>query len=71
MLGFDLYGSGMSKIIVLNDWMGDVLANWQGARQYLDTDYFTWAFADLRGYGLSRDQTGAFSLAEAVSALIQ
>ena len=70
MLGFDLYGSGMSKIIVLNDWMGNVLANWQGARQYLDTDYFTWVFADLRGYGF-RDQAGTFSLAEAVSAWIQ
>lgn len=67
MLCFDRYGSGNCGVIILNDWIGDVSANWQGIRQYLDPDYFTWVFADLRGYGLSRGQQGMFSLPEAVA----
>jgi len=67
MLGFDKYGSGDRCVIVLNDWIGDVSTNWSSARQYLDHEHFTWVFADLRGYGRSRGQSGTFSVAEATA----
>ncbi len=64
MLGHELVGSGKVCVIVLNDWMGDT-STWDGARPYLDLETFTWAFADLRGYGRSREQPGRFDLQEA------
>ncbi len=67
MLGFDKHGSGDRGVIVLNDWIGDVSTNWDGARQYLDHEHFTWVFADLRGYGRSRGQSGKFSVTEAAA----
>ena len=67
MLGFDTYGSGAQGVIVLNDWIGDVSANWRDTKPYLDTQRFTWAFADLRGYGRSRGQSGAFTVTEAAA----
>lgn len=67
MLGFGKYGFGDRGVIVLNDWIGDVSTNWSSARQYLDDQNFTWAFADLRGYGQSLGQRGQFSIAEATA----
>lgn len=67
MLGFEKYGAGAHGVIVLNDWIGDVAANWRDARAYLDAERFTWALADLRGYGRSRGQDGAFTVAEAAA----
>ncbi|MFO0563144.1 MAG: alpha/beta hydrolase [Polyangiales bacterium] len=64
MLGFDLYGSGEHRIIVLNDWLCDT-STWDAARPYLDPATFTWAFADLRGYGRSRALRGACTVEEA------
>jgi pimeloyl-ACP methyl ester carboxylesterase len=66
MLGHDLLGAGPHRVLLLNDWLGDT-STWDGARPYLDTARFTWAFADLRGYGRSRRQKGEFSLAEATA----
>lgn len=67
MLGFDAYGCGAQGVIVLNDWIGDVGANWHDARPYLDAERFTWVLADLRGYGRSRGQGGAFTVTEAAA----
>jgi 3-oxoadipate enol-lactonase len=66
MIGHDQVGSGPNRIIVLNDWMCDT-STWDGARPYLDRGTFTWAFADLRGYGRSIDQRGAFNVVEAAA----
>src|ERR1700721_1159004 len=52
-LGHELVGSGSSHVIVLNDWLCDT-STWDGARPYLDSARFTFAFADVRGYGRSR-----------------
>jgi pimeloyl-ACP methyl ester carboxylesterase len=69
ILGHELVGAGPRRIIVLNDWLCDT-STWQGARVYLDRTRFTWAFADLRGYGRSRAHTGDYNLLEAAADVI-
>lgn len=66
MLGHQVVGTGKRPVVVLNDWMGDT-STWDGARPFLDLAAFTWAFADLRGYGRSREQQGRFDLEEAAA----
>lgn len=63
-LGHDVCGKGPLPIIVMNDWLCDT-STWDGARPYLDTLHFKWVFADLRGYGRSRELRGTYTLAEA------
>jgi len=63
LLGHDLHGSGPLPVVVLNDWLCDT-STWDGARPYLDTARYTWAFTDVRGYGRSRSIAGAYTLAE-------
>ncbi len=63
MLGFDLHGTGDRSVVVLNDWLCDT-STWLSARPYLDTATFTWAFADLRGYGRSRALSGECTVEE-------
>jgi 3-oxoadipate enol-lactonase len=69
MLGHDSVGSGPRRVLVLNDWTCDT-STWEPARPYLDGDAFTWVFADLRGYGRSRGQSGAHTVAEAAADVI-
>ena len=69
MIGHDKVGSGPLGIVVLNDWMGDT-SSWDGARAYLDAARFTWAFADLRGYGRSRGLPGEFTVTEAAADVV-
>jgi 3-oxoadipate enol-lactonase len=59
-------GSGPLRVVVMNDWMCDT-STWDGARAYLDLARFTFAFADLRGYGRSRGRTGSYTLPEAAA----
>ena len=66
MLGHDLQGQGARGVIVLNDWLCDT-STWDGARAYLDGGRFTYAFADLRGYGRSKEQAGSFTIEEAAA----
>jgi 3-oxoadipate enol-lactonase len=69
MIGHDKVGSGTLGVIVLNDWMCDT-STWDGARAYLDEDRFTWAFADLRGYGRSMGLQGEHTVAEAAADVV-
>jgi pimeloyl-ACP methyl ester carboxylesterase len=68
-LGHEIVGSGPRPVVILNDWLCDT-STWDGARVYLDGDTFTWAFADLRGYGRSRDRSGTFTVQEAAGDVI-
>jgi pimeloyl-ACP methyl ester carboxylesterase len=70
MLGHETQGVGRSHVIVLNDWLCDT-TTWDCARAYLDGIRFTWAFADLRGYGRSRGQTGRFTVEEAAADVLE
>ena len=69
MLGFDRFGSGDRGVIILNDWLSDT-STWDAVRPYLGRDRLTWVFADLRGYGRSRGQSGDFTLIEAARDVI-
>ncbi len=60
ILGHEIYGSGPEKVIVFHDWMGDA-ANYEAVRPWLHTEAYTYVFADVRGYGLSKGLDGAFN----------
>lgn len=62
----DRSGQSLLPVLVMNDWIGDT-STWDAAEPYLDTDRFTYVLTDLRGYGRSRAQTGAFTLEEAAA----
>ncbi|MFM0043050.1 alpha/beta fold hydrolase [Paraburkholderia sediminicola] len=66
MLNYKAIGYGPKKVVVLHDWLGDH-RNYLGIERYLSQDHFTWIFADLRGYGLSRGIAGQYTLSEAVA----
>lgn len=65
-LGHTTLGAGAGHAIVLHDWLDDT-STWLGARRFLDTREIRWTFADLRGYGRSRGQTGSYTLEEAAA----
>jgi pimeloyl-ACP methyl ester carboxylesterase len=62
-LGFSTHGHGQECVLVLHDWLGDS-RNYDAVRPWLDGTSFTYAFADLRGYGASRDLAAACSVKE-------
>lgn len=62
-LGYTSHGGGAAPVLVLHDWNGDH-TNWDAILPYLDGETFTWVFADLRGYGLSRAIAGRHTAAE-------
>ncbi len=65
-INHELVGHGEQKIIVVNDWSQDTSSN-DPIRPYLNQDEFTFAFADVRGYGRSKDLTGEFTAVEVVA----
>lgn len=65
-IGHELVGLGPTRVMIMNDWLCDT-STWDGARTFLDGARFTFAFADLRGYGRSRGRVGAFTIDEAAS----
>ncbi len=62
-IGYQTYGSGGSGVIVLHGWFGDHTV-FSPVLPFLDTDTFTYAFMDYRGYGLSRDIAGEHTMRE-------
>lgn len=63
VIGHTVHGSGPEGVIVAHGWFGDYSVFLPMFR-YLDTDTFTYAFMDYRGYGKSRDIAGAHTMAE-------
>lgn len=70
LLAHDIYGAGSEKVMVLHDWLGDH-RNYDPVRPYLDTAAFTFAFADLRGYGGSKTISGRFNETEAAADVLR
>ena len=70
LMGHELFGAGATRVIVMNDWLCDT-STWDAARPYLDRERFTWAFADLRGYGRSRGRRGAYNVIEGAGDVIE
>jgi len=63
ILGHSIYGQGPEKVLVFHDWMGDS-ANYDPVAPYLDPTTFTYVFADVRGYGQSRNLKGEYTVEE-------
>ena len=63
-IGFTTYGDGPTRVLVLHDWFCDH-SSWEGALPYLTPGRFTYVFADLRGYGASKEIGGDCTLEEA------
>lgn len=64
-LGYEISGTGSTGVLVMHEWLGDH-RNWDLVRRFLPGDKATFVFADLRGYGLSKPISGAYSLHEAI-----
>lgn len=62
-IGYSLYGQGPKKIIALHSWMDDA-ESWNTTLPFLNTEEFTYAFMDVRGYGRSRNIRGVYNSAE-------
>lgn len=65
-LGHVVVGSGAEPVLVLHEWLGDH-TNYDGAQPFLSASAARYVFADLRGYGLSRDLAGSYTMAEAAA----
>ena len=63
ILGHTLYGQGSEPVLLLHHWMGDA-ASYDALIPYLNPDRYTYAFADVRGYGTSRHLPGAYTVDE-------
>jgi 3-oxoadipate enol-lactonase len=62
-LGYQPFGNGLEHVLVLHDWNGDH-TSYDPIVPYLDGVTFTYAFVDLRGYGLSRHISGNYTISE-------
>lgn len=64
ILGYLRLGNGPRPVVILHEWLGDH-TNYNPIMPYLDQRRFTYVFADLRGYGLSKELPGRYSVFEA------
>ncbi|MFJ9821736.1 alpha/beta fold hydrolase [Streptomyces sp. NPDC101151] len=62
-LGYNTVGGGATKVIWAHSWLAGH-EGYDGMIPFLDTERFTWAFPDFRGYGRSRGLAGDFSVPE-------
>ncbi|WP_321955628.1 alpha/beta fold hydrolase [Paraburkholderia bannensis] len=62
-LGYVRYGNGPICVLVLHDWLGDH-SSYDAVMPWLDGHACTYVFADLRGYGLSIELDGEFTVEE-------
>lgn len=63
ILGHELYGDGDEGVIVMHDFYG-CRDTWAFARNFFDTRAFTYVFAEVRGYGESRNLPGEYTPVE-------
>ena len=64
-LAYTPIGKGPQKVIVVNDWSQDV-TSYDPIKPYLDENRFSFAFANVRGYGDSRELSGEYTAVEVV-----
>ncbi len=62
-IGYDTFGRGAHKVIVLHGWFGDQ-SFMKPTYDALSPDEFTYVFPAYRGYGASRDLAGAYTVEE-------
>ncbi|CAM2866879.1 Pimeloyl-ACP methyl ester carboxylesterase [Prescottella defluvii] len=58
-----IVGHGPIKVIALHGWFG-TSEGWGMMPELIDTDVYTYALIDYRGYGARTDEAGDFTLAE-------
>lgn len=63
MIGYNILGQGEEKVLILHDYTSDG-SSYDSIHPYLDTQKFTYLFADLRGYGKSKSLKGQYTLDE-------
>ena len=68
-IGHKIVGSGACPVIVMHEWLGDH-QNYDPILPYLNREDFRWIFIDLRGYGLSKELSGAFTCREAADDVV-
>ncbi|MFN7709610.1 MAG: alpha/beta fold hydrolase [Holosporales bacterium] len=68
-LGYQTLGVGHEPLMLVHDWFSDC-SSYEYALPYLNTEHFSFAFVDLRGYGKSRDIPGECSVEEAAQDLL-
>lgn len=68
-LGHIRHGGGPEPVVVMHEWMGDH-TNYKSMLPFLPEDRYSWVFADLRGYGLSKSMAGLHKLDEAAGDII-
>jgi pimeloyl-ACP methyl ester carboxylesterase len=66
MIWHKVIGDGPEKVVGLHGWFGDHRA-YAPLFDHLDTKRFTYAFADIRGYGNSRSLDGSYTIGEIAS----
>ncbi len=69
MLNYISIGSGDEKVVFIHGWMMDH-ACFDGLHSALDQHAFNYVFVDQRGYGLSKDQEGPFTIGQVAEDLI-
>lgn len=62
-VGYELIGTGPSKVMVLHGWFGDH-SIWAPTYPFLDREQYSYAFMDYRGYGASRAIKGTHTIQE-------
>jgi pimeloyl-ACP methyl ester carboxylesterase len=70
MLGYVTFGAGPTRVIALHGWFGDQ-TTFDAMRNALSPREFTYLFPACRGYGLSRDIAGHYSIREIASDVIE
>jgi pimeloyl-ACP methyl ester carboxylesterase len=68
-LNFEQLGQGPRKVLVTHNWMSTI-RSYDLVRPLLDDQANSYVFVDLRGYGLNRGVTGAYTAAEAAADLL-
>jgi pimeloyl-ACP methyl ester carboxylesterase len=63
MIWHKTIGNGPTKVVVIHGWFWDHRV-FTPIFDVLDTDRYSYAFIDIRGYGNSRDIPGAFTIGE-------
>lgn len=59
ILAHHSFGSGPEKVLVLHSWMDDA-SSFDLLKPYLNSERYTYVFADLRGYGRSMELQGRY-----------
>ena len=65
LIGHKLVGSGNEKVLLLHNWFGDS-TSYDSLLPYLNTEKFTYLLIDVRGYGLSKEISGTYTVDEVV-----